>query len=165
MKITGTVIDRTPNLKIDMLKEALAQELRNRRADVKINYKGEIEWTAHKLILLIISFFNRKVQRLFGTKGLICFNMNIYRGWTISFESSVFSRWLLMLIIEAVWLYWIISLRIPTSTTIIFVSIIIASFIIDYITLKFWFIRLIKKQIKKVIEATENASKIEEKQD
>lgn len=164
MTITGTVVDKTPNLKIDDVRNALVQELKKRHADVRISHKGEIVWSAQKLTTLLISFFSSKSARLSGTKGIICFKMNVHGGWSILFEISAYFRLIFATIITALSLFLATSAGLRSPMMMIFVGGILVGFIIQYITLKSWFVKLIKKQIKKVNEATKGAEKNNEKQ-
>lgn len=165
MKISGTVVDKTRNLNIEDIKNALVLELKRRHADARINHKGEVEWCAGELtslLKLLFYFFDKKANRIFGTKGIIRFNMNIHAAYDILYEISFLARLafeLLLSICGLIWFYYAAPAEVPEFMMRSVVGFIFLGFAIDYLTLKYTFAGLIKNEIKKARKAYENIEK------
>lgn len=162
MKIMGTVVDKNRNLNVDEIKNALVQELKKRHADVRVNYKGEVEWSAQNFSSVLKSLFylfDKKASRIAGTKGIIRFNMNVHGAWDILFEISVLVRLfytLFLSLVGLIWFYRAASAEIPAFIMWGVVGFLILGLVIDYLTLKYTFAGMIKNQIKKARKNAEN---------
>jgi hypothetical protein len=161
MKISGVIVGKTRDCKIDHLRNGIVQEMKKRHADVRINHKGEVEWSAQRLSLYVKALgllVDMKSQRIIGAKGILRFKMNLHGAWNIVYEISLLVRLLYGLffsVLGILWLYLTFSGDIPAFIKWSFVGFVLLGFMIDYITVKYTVIRLIKKEIKKACEATD----------
>jgi hypothetical protein len=162
MKITGTVVDKNRNLNVDEMKNALVQELKKRHADVRINYKSEVEWSAQNLssvLKSLVFLLDKKASRIAGTKGIIRFNMNVHGAWDILFEISILVRLFYTLLLSLIGLFWFYraaSAEIPAFMKWSVVGFLILGLAIDYLTLKYTFAGMIKNEIKKARKTAES---------